>query len=145
MRMTRRTVTGDAVEVRHRARPRPRSAGTSHALMAELVGSNKRVLDVGCDTGYFGEQLTVFGNRVSGVEFNVASAAVAAERLDKVVVGDLEAVDLVAEFGPASFDVVVYGDVLEHLRDPLPVLRQARGLLAPGGSVVDLHAQRRAR
>jgi O-antigen biosynthesis protein len=31
---------------------------------------------------------------------------------------------------------VVFGDVLEHLRDPMPVLRRARALLAPGGSVV---------
>src|SRR4051794_7522872 len=112
------------------------NAGTSHALMVELVGSNKRVLDVGCDTGYVGEQLTALGNRVSGVECNSVSAAVAADRLEKVVVADVETTDLVAEFGPGSFDVVVYGDVLEHLRDPLPVLRQARRLLAPGGSVV---------
>jgi hypothetical protein len=34
------------------------------------------------------------------------------------------------------FDVIVFGDVLEHLRDPRPVLRQARPLLAPGGSVL---------
>jgi 2-polyprenyl-3-methyl-5-hydroxy-6-metoxy-1,4-benzoquinol methylase len=104
--------------------------------MVELVGSNKRVLDVGCDTGYLGEQLIALGNRVSGVEYNPVSAAAAADRLDRVVVADLETADLVAEFGPGSFDVVVYGDVLEHLRDPLPVLRQGRRLLAPGGSVV---------
>ena len=34
------------------------------------------------------------------------------------------------------FDVIVFGDVLEHLRDPLVVLRKAKALLADRGSVV---------
>jgi SAM-dependent methyltransferase len=53
-----------------------------------------------------------------------------------VLVADLETADLVGEFGVGSFEVVVFGDVLEHLRDPLSVLRGARGLLRPGGYVV---------
>lgn len=110
--------------------------GTSHALLVELVGANKRVLDVGCDTGYLGEALGAFGNETAGFEVNEETAAEARKRLTRVEVGDLESTDLVAVFGPGSFDVVVFGDVLEHLRDPLPVLRQARHLLAPGGSVV---------
>jgi SAM-dependent methyltransferase len=56
--------------------------------------------------------------------------------MERLVVGDLEKLDLVAEFGEGQFDVVVFGDVLEHLRDPLLVLRQALPLLRPGGSVV---------
>ena len=39
-------------------------------------------------------------------------------------------------FGGRRFDVVVFADVLEHLRDPLPVLRRAATLLAPGGAVL---------
>lgn len=110
--------------------------GTSRAFLVRMVGANKRVLDVGCDTGYLGEELAAFGNVVSGFEFNPVAAEVARARYERVEVGDLEAVDLVATFGPASFDVVVFGDVLEHLRDPLPVLRQARSLVAPGGCVL---------
>jgi SAM-dependent methyltransferase len=67
---------------------------------------------------------------------NEAAATEAARHLARVVVADLETADLVQEFGAASFDVVVFGDVLEHLRDPLTVLRQARPLLRPGGYVV---------
>jgi O-antigen biosynthesis protein len=52
------------------------------------------------------------------------------------VVGDVEELDLVDHFGRAAFDVVIFGDVLEHLRRPLDVLRMARPLLAPGGFVV---------
>jgi 2-polyprenyl-3-methyl-5-hydroxy-6-metoxy-1,4-benzoquinol methylase len=110
--------------------------GTSHALMVELIGSNKRVLDAGCDTGYLGRVMTAMGNQVSGVEVNPVSAEEAARHLERVVVQDLESADLVGEFGRGSFDVVVFGDVLEHLREPVSVLRQARPLLAPGGYVV---------
>lgn len=110
--------------------------GTSHALLVAMVGANKRVLDVGCDTGYLGEALAAFGNTTSGFEVNEATAQEARKKLHRVEVGDLEATDLVALFGRDMFDVVVFGDVLEHLRDPLSVLRQARPLLAPGGSVV---------
>jgi 2-polyprenyl-3-methyl-5-hydroxy-6-metoxy-1,4-benzoquinol methylase len=113
-----------------------KAPGTSHAYMVKLVGSNKRVLDVGCDTGYLGKALAALGNVTSGVEYNPVTAEEARKHLEKVVVADLETVDLVAEFGAGAFDVVVFGDVLEHLRDPLPVLRQARPLLAPGGCVV---------
>ncbi|HYT10193.1 MAG TPA: class I SAM-dependent methyltransferase [Mycobacteriales bacterium] len=109
---------------------------TSHARMVELVGSNKRVLDVGCSTGYLARVLTALGNTVSGVEYDAAAAKEAEPDLDRLVVGDLEALDLVEAFGEGAFDVVVFGDVLEHLRDPLPVLRGARPLLSPGGSVV---------
>lgn len=110
--------------------------GTSHAMLVEMVGANKRVLDVGCDTGYLGEALVAMGNRASGFEINEVTAAEARTKLERVEVGDLENIDLVEIFGPGSFDVVVFGDVLEHLRQPLPVLRQARHLLADGGSVL---------
>jgi 2-polyprenyl-3-methyl-5-hydroxy-6-metoxy-1,4-benzoquinol methylase len=110
--------------------------GTSHAFLVDMVGANKRVLDVGCDTGYLGEVLARVGNTTSGFEINEQTAEEARKHLVRVEVGDLESTDLVALFGPASFDVVVFGDVLEHLRDPRPTLRQAHGLLAAGGSVL---------
>jgi len=113
-----------------------RSPGTSHAFLVDMVGANKAVLDVGCDTGYLGEALGASGNTTSGFEINEETAQAARQHLTRVEVGDLESVDLVSLFGPASFDVVVFGDVLEHLRDPLPTLRQSRRLLAPGGSVL---------
>ena len=112
------------------------ASNTSHALMLRLVGFNKRVLDVGCATGYLARALREQGCSVSGVEFDPDAAAEAAPALDRLIIGDLEQLNLPAEVGDAKFDVVVFGDVLEHLRDPLPVLRSVRDLLAPGGSVV---------
>ena len=113
-----------------------KNPGTSHAFLVEMVGANKRVLDVGCDTGYLGEVLGALGNTTTGFEIDEQTAQEARKHLVRVEVGDLESVDLGAVFEPAAFDVIVFGDVLEHLRNPLPTLRQAHGLLAPGGSVL---------
>jgi len=114
----------------------PGEEQTSHGLMQALVGANKRVLDVGCSTGYLAKALGERGNVVSGIEYDPASADKARPLLAQLVVGDLEDEGIYAAFADGAFDVVVFGDVLEHLRDPLPVLRRARRLLAPGGSVV---------
>jgi methionine biosynthesis protein MetW len=111
-------------------------SNTSHWHVGDLIGSGKRVLDVGCSTGYFAAALAARGNEVLGVEYDEASAEAARSRGIEVLVADLETTDLAAHFGEASFDVVVYADVLEHLRDPLPVLRATHRLLRPGGFVV---------
>ncbi len=110
--------------------------GTSHAQIVDLVGYNKRVLDIGCASGYLAAVLKQRGCIVFGAEMDERAAAEAGEHVERVAVGDLETMDLSAEFAGEQFDVVVYGDVLEHLRDPLPTLRQGRTLLARGGSVV---------
>ena len=35
-----------------------------------------------------------------------------------------------------QFDVIVYGDILEHLRSPMSVLREINGYLRPKGTVI---------
>lgn len=111
-------------------------ANTSHAIMLRLVGGSKRVLDVGCAAGDLARALVERGCTVSGVELDEAAAEAAKPVLERLVMGDLSTLDLPAELGRGAFDVVVFGDVLEHLTDPLPVLRSAKELLAPGGYVV---------
>jgi GT2 family glycosyltransferase len=55
-------------------------------------------------------------------------------RLDQVITGDVERLN--PPFPPGSFDAIICADILEHLREPGRLLRQARAWLAPGGSVV---------
>lgn len=109
---------------------------TSHALMLELIGSDRVVLDVGCASGYLAEALGKNGCRVSGVEYDPADAEKAKPFLDGLVIADLNDVALADQFPPESFDVVVFGDVLEHLLDPAGVLQSGVKLLRPGGSIV---------
>lgn len=109
---------------------------SSYWHLASFIGSNKRVLDVGCDTGNFGQALMRRNNEVVGVEVVESTAEKARAKLPHVVVADLNHHDLVSTFGAGSFDVVCFGDVLEHLLDPVSVLRQATQLLSPQGFVV---------
>lgn len=111
-------------------------ANLSHTLILEEVGRDKTVLDVGCATGYLAEALVRNGCTVSGIEFAVDAAELARPHLEELVVSDLNQVDLTDAFPGRTYDVIVFGDVLEHLMDPARALRSASKMLAPGGSIV---------
>lgn len=108
----------------------------SHVQVLELVGSGKRVLDVGCWDGSLGLALMEQGCRVSGVEIDAEMAKVAAKSMEQVVVADLNTSALSDHFEAGSFDVIVFADVLEHLLDPAGVLADSLTLLAPEGRMV---------
>lgn len=108
----------------------------SHSQVVSMVGTDKRVLDVGCASGYLGAILMGRGCDVTGVEIDPAAAQQARAVLTAVVEADLDSTRLSEHFSPASFDTIVFADVLEHLQDPLAVLADAKELLAPGGQIV---------
>jgi 2-polyprenyl-3-methyl-5-hydroxy-6-metoxy-1,4-benzoquinol methylase len=58
------------------------NTGTSHAIIVDLVGHNKTVLDVGCATGYLARVLRERGCKVSGAEVDRAAALEAEEYLE---------------------------------------------------------------
>jgi 2-polyprenyl-3-methyl-5-hydroxy-6-metoxy-1,4-benzoquinol methylase len=49
-------------------------------------------------------------------------AKVAKEKIDKVIVGNTERINLKDYFTPNYFDCIIFADVLEHLKDPWTVL-----------------------
>jgi 2-polyprenyl-3-methyl-5-hydroxy-6-metoxy-1,4-benzoquinol methylase len=95
----------------------------------------RRVLDVGCADGSFGESLkrTRGAVEVWGVEPTRSAAVVAKTRLDRVVEGVF---DSQTGLPIGSFDCILFNDVLEHMLAPELALRYAKDLLAPGGVVV---------
>jgi methionine biosynthesis protein MetW len=103
----------------------------AHRHVLDLVPAGARVLDVGCAEGYLATELTARGCSVVGVEPDARAAVVARERGISVLEFDVEEVSLDA----TAFDVVLFVDVLEHLREPEPVLRQA---LAAGRAIVSI-------
>jgi GT2 family glycosyltransferase/2-polyprenyl-3-methyl-5-hydroxy-6-metoxy-1,4-benzoquinol methylase/glycosyltransferase involved in cell wall biosynthesis len=113
----------------------------SHTKMFDFIaddchGHRRRILEVGCATGFFGAVLKEHGHEVWGVEVSPQAAAVARERLDHVYVGTIEDFLASEEITDVVFDYIIYGDVLEHLVDPTQVLQQCQRIQAPEGKVV---------
>jgi 2-polyprenyl-3-methyl-5-hydroxy-6-metoxy-1,4-benzoquinol methylase len=96
-----------------------------------------RVLEVGCSTGYLSRILRdEFGCEVVGVELEAEAAERAREFCAKILVGDVEVMDLPAVLGGERFDVVIFADVLEHLKEPVTVLRSCKALLEDSGRIL---------
>jgi 2-polyprenyl-3-methyl-5-hydroxy-6-metoxy-1,4-benzoquinol methylase len=112
-------------------------ADTAHGHQLRHVPPGSRVLELGCASGYVSRLLAErLGCTVTGVELLEEYAALARPYCQEVLVGNLDALDLTQAFAGRQFDVVLAGDVLEHVVDPWRTLVQARQLLAPGGRVV---------
>jgi O-antigen biosynthesis protein len=104
--------------------------------MLNLVGDSKEVVDFGCATGYFSNLLQKKGCVVTGVEINIDAAKVAEKYCKKVVVADLDFVSVTDILPSQMFDVAVFGDILEHLRNPWKILSETRKILKKDGYVI---------
>lgn len=104
-------------------------------MLAFLPQTCPRLLDVGCNTGAFGEAVKQSrpGTEVWGVEPDGGAAERARRHLDRVFQGFF---DDGLSLPAGHFDVISFNDVLEHMPDPWAALLHARPLLAPDGVVV---------
>jgi len=110
---------------------------STHNMVLGLVPERTRVLEFGCATGYVSAELTNrLGCTVTGVELSAEAAEEARHLCSRVIVGDAERLDLDAALGQERFDVILFADVLEHLREPAALLARVRRFLGDGGSVV---------
>lgn len=91
-----------------------------------------RYLDIGCGSGSALGVAQALGWRAAGVEVDAAAAAQARRFTEEVHVGDV----LSAPFERERFDVVTAFHVLEHVPDPVAVLRRMLGWLAPEGMLI---------
>ncbi len=108
--------------------------------MLRLIGEHKRVIDFGCATGYFPRLLKDRGCEVTGIEINSKAAKIAEKYCEQVIVTDLDFISLSDSLSEVisheKFDVAVFGDILEHLRNPWKVLEETRNILKPQGYVI---------
>ncbi|HEX6277844.1 MAG TPA: bifunctional glycosyltransferase/class I SAM-dependent methyltransferase [Polyangiaceae bacterium] len=104
---------------------------SSHSQILGLVGpSPRRVLDIGCGQGELGHALVQRGHTVTGIDYRPPHFP-----LDEFIESDLSN-GLPPISVDRKFDVILLADVLEHLADPLSLLRQAVARLADGGSIL---------
>ncbi len=101
-------------------------------LLAYIPIDAKKILDIGCAKGLFGEILKKRQNCiVTGVDINPENISIAQSRLNTVICSDIETVISKGELG--LYDCIVCGDILEHLIDPWAVVRGLKKHLRTGG------------
>ena len=87
-----------------------------------------KLLDVGCGTGWLAEHFSDY----TGIDGSPEAVAAAQGKGRSIIQGD---VDEPLPFEDATFDGVVLKDLLEHVTDPVAVVREAHRVLKPRGRV----------
>jgi 2-polyprenyl-3-methyl-5-hydroxy-6-metoxy-1,4-benzoquinol methylase len=96
----------------------------------EKIKRKGRILDIGCATGGFLNCARERGWDAYGVEFSKPAADIARDKHGlNVFKGRLEE----AEYSQDFFDVVIVGDLLEHVEDPRAFLAEVSRILKKGG------------
>ncbi|OGR53675.1 MAG: hypothetical protein A3I11_03455 [Elusimicrobia bacterium RIFCSPLOWO2_02_FULL_39_32] len=107
--------------------------------MVEFIGNGKKVLEIGCATGYIGKFLKEKRNCVLwAVELEQHAAEMARPFYENIFVGDVQS-DNFFKGIHEKFDVILCSNVLEHLTDPLgTILRLKHSLSKKGFFIIAL-------
>jgi SAM-dependent methyltransferase len=103
---------------------------------AARLSRHKRVLDLGCGSGYGSFELARLANSVAGLDVSLEAVEYSA---DHFRAGNLQwavASATATPFRDGTFDLVVAFEVIEHLSAWRDLLTEARRLLAPGGQFI---------
>lgn len=114
--------------------------GVSHTRLKRvlsLLGSKpgQKILEVGCAAGRLGREFKKLGHYVAGVEISELAAKEAEKTFDKVYVFDIEE-NWPTEILSEKFDLIVLPEILEHVFDPVYVLKNSSAILKPDGEII---------
>ena len=107
-----------------------------HAIIETMglhASHGEKLLDVGCGDGGFLTTMSLAGWDVSGIEPDPIAARVAREKHPTSIIAHTLRE---ANLADTSMDVVTMSHVIEHLPDPLQILRECRRILKPNGKLV---------
>ena len=108
----------------------------NHLICLNWVPKGSRVLEFGPATGFMTRHLRDELNcSVTGFEYSPEAAAQAASFCEQMIVGDAEDFTLWKSLH-SPYDVIIFADVLEHLREPQSVLACCREFMSPDGRLL---------
>jgi 2-polyprenyl-3-methyl-5-hydroxy-6-metoxy-1,4-benzoquinol methylase len=91
-----------------------------------------RLLDIGCGDGTMLKQAMSLGWSVEGVDIDATVLENARSKGLLVHLGAVEELNLPDD----SFDLILMSHLIEHVYDPIRLLRECRRLLSPGGRLI---------
>jgi SAM-dependent methyltransferase len=102
--------------------------------MLEMLAGREasKILDIGCSGGLLAERVRAAGHHVTGVDY--LELPEVRDRTDQFFRADLSQ-GIPPEVG-SGYDVVIAGDIIEHLPRPAETLRAILRTLRPGGEVL---------
>ncbi len=102
-------------------------------IVLKMIGSGKTVLDVGSFDGTIAQKIEQSGNRVVSVDVSFAALQNAKKRVSNVV-----QISPFSEypFRDQTFDIVFFGEVLEHIMDTDSILLELKRILKNNGSLI---------
>jgi 2-polyprenyl-3-methyl-5-hydroxy-6-metoxy-1,4-benzoquinol methylase len=113
------------------------TADTAPARVVRMIGKNQRVLEIGSGPGSITKQLKGTGDcRITALEIDPVAIELVKPFCEAVHSADLNAADWDAVLDGQKFEVVLAADVLEHVYNPLAVLKKMASLVSDGGRVV---------
>jgi glycosyltransferase involved in cell wall biosynthesis/2-polyprenyl-3-methyl-5-hydroxy-6-metoxy-1,4-benzoquinol methylase len=109
----------------------------SHTQIVKRIPPGSRVLELGCATGYMSDYLRrELDCYVVGVEYDRKMANKAKLVCDQVIVADVQKGNWQKKIEGERFDIITCADILEHLRDPISLLKTLPDLLVEGGRLL---------
>ncbi len=103
----------------------------------KMIDKDANILEIGCAVGHMTKILTeMLKCHVTCVEIDPAAAEKASAYCRRMLVGDIENIELDGLLKPGEFDVIILADVLEHLKDPWKTLERLRLYLRDDGFIL---------
>jgi SAM-dependent methyltransferase len=107
-------------------------------LLAFIPTDAKKLVEVGCSSGALAREYKKINNdaHYTGIEISAQYAELAKRYCDVVMLVDIEQDSSNVLLQTADCDCWIFGDSLEHLRDPWALMRNIRKTISKDGSVV---------
>jgi len=109
--------------------------GRKEIILPHLKG---KILDIGCGEGELLIKATLLGHDITGLDRSAKELTIAHEtaKLSGVEIktngGDIENM----EYGAETFDVVIMGEIIEHVFDPVADIEKVLEIVKPGGKLI---------
>lgn len=109
---------------------------SSRVLAIEMVGFDKRVLEIGTKYGHVTKELKERNNVIIGIELDPDAGLISQQYCEQLVIGDVESLPLDELLQKASFDVILLNNVLDNFKNPFDLLKNLKKFLKSEGFIV---------